>query len=425
MKNKKFLLVLFTFILCFSIQAEAIWFQTTSDEGNRKETFNVFNLDGDPLYLPKRSSTWRNNGAAGNSNEGTLSTKNYIGKLTIKDCKHRIKLTVSTSGRFVSDSDPTKYRDFCIAISPRCKLGNSDSGFFWDIENNSYIDEEARLPNTKATGTVSCIAEVTDGKTKVRYDNSGYTAALKSFWFDMVICMEPTTSEDYKHMVEGDDYYAYIDVSWECIDENCNNPAHSGSSTIILRGYYNTGNPNRDDYIISVSPSPEASNIDIINVINSGEPLTISALHVKSTPKRNSGYYNTADWNNLYVFLSSSDSYSTQGGNFVLTNKANPSKTIGYTITIYNEDGTTTGQTYDGTQYYRGTFQSQKEQYTNKLNLGEIQESRDRDNTSYYFVDFLGTARINILNGTAIKNDIEYYAGIYESTIYYHVVYDD
>lgn len=425
MKNKAFLIILFSFVLCFSLHAaESLWFQTTSDEGS-PTTLNVFDLDDeDPMYLPKRSSTWQNRGNKGNSDYGTISLKNYLGKFTVQDCDHRIKFTVSTSGKFVSNSDPTKYRDFCVALSPRCKKRNSngnpgsDFGFFWDVEKNSAVNPEERLPNTRETGTVSCVTQITDGRNV--YYSSGSRMGLYSFWFDILICMDAANSEDYKHMIEGDDYYATIDFTWECYENNCNSAAHSGSYQITLRGFYGNFSSGQDDFNISVTPSPYASNLDILKIIDNSGYQDISSIVVKSTPKSSS-----SAWNNIYVFLSSSDSYSSRGGSFVLTNRADPSKTIGYTVSIYNEDGTTLNNTYDGTQYFSGNNANQKKNNTKKLNLGSFQTTKNRNNTTFYYVNYLGTAKINILNGTTIKNNTEYYAGIYESTIYYHIVYDN
>ena len=81
--------------------------------------------------------------------------------------------------------------------------------------------------------------------------------------------------------------------------------------------------------------------------------------------------------------------------------------------------------TYDGTQYFSGSNANQKRNNTKKLDLGAFQTTKNRNNTTFYYVNYLGTAKINILNGTTIKNNTEYYAGIYESTIYYHIVYDN
>ena len=101
--------------------AEQVWFMYST-----RMTSNI-NL-GDTYYLPDYSKTWTQDTSIGNPLTGTYSTINTLGNFGVMSCEHKLHFTITTDGRFVSQSDPSKYREYYLAMRPRCRIkGGNDT----------------------------------------------------------------------------------------------------------------------------------------------------------------------------------------------------------------------------------------------------------------------------------------------------------
>lgn len=416
---KRIITLLMILLVSLYAFADAVWYQNTTEDA-----LNVFNLNN-VYYLPMRSSTWGSNSAS----SGTINESNYIGQLGVSNCSHQIKYTVSTSGSFVSQSDTTKYRDFCIAMCPRYEYLLGDNGFFWDVETNKAVNSSERAPNTRNTGTASVTSPYTNN-TNV-YVSSGTRRRIQKFWIDLVICMDTLNSDDLKHISENDDYIATITLEWSCKTSNCNQASHKGSYTFILRGYFGDSSAAQDAVYMFVIPSASSTNMSIRDIIQNGEKK-IADIQVHTNTRTDTSRYSTSsgrcpgyEWkDHVFTFISASPSYATSdNAGFLLKKKNNPTVTIPYTLNVRSSDGSL-NRTFDGTDYYYGSTAAQKKAYC--INLGNYSTSTDRYGNTYNTIDFYGYVAIDIDDptGAISSNAGGIYSGVYESYIYYHIIYE-
>ncbi len=386
----------------------------------RPTTINL-NMD---FYPPRYNTGWGKYAF----NEGAYNDYNWLGLIGMKTVPHQVKVTISTgNGRFVSQSDPTKYRDFYIAIKPVYRY-NGDYPYYRDITDSSLPDVTItdRVPTTKGANTLTVYFPVYSSGDSVYVGNNTYVT-LEYFYYDILLCLDVAAADDYMHMAELDDYVAEITISWECLESGCS--AHSGSSVMLLNGSYDSSNPKDSKAIkdtfstfLTVNPTAEASRINIKQLLTDSTvgKAQIAELSVNTM-------YDSSTWvDNVMVFISSSSNYNSQGSAFKFVN-VTTGKEIPFTVEVFDSSagGNWTGtpnKSYDGTNYYV-SYNSSKSMC---LDLsGSQQTSKNRaNNTTYYQVLFSGEVVLSIDDTSRdIYNNMSDYAGQYVSNIYYHLVY--
>lgn len=413
MRKKSVLAILILIIPAF-LFAERIWVYT--DPSKNKTEFDLEKA----LYLPKLSTAYNQKGGYGNELDGTYSAENVIGNFGCIDCGCEIEFTVSTSGRLVSQSDTTKYKNFQIALIPRITANKTDQTYLWNVSTGEAIDSAEYAPHT-----------IMGQQGELVIKAPGFSASNRSvptpegnvnctrWWCDMLMIMDEPTMDDIRHMYEGNDYVARVNISWKCTDVS--HTDHKGSFTLVLRGYFRVNEGNKDAKVI-VTPDPKAMDLNIINVMkNPGNMEHIANILVVTNTS-------TAAWSNrLFVFVSSSSDAFTQGDEFKLK-RVNDSQTIPFSVVVEHGNANGTAMEYDGTAKY-----SAETRGTVCLNL-TTQHSINRDGSDVYIVDYSDDIFIKIppiaalttpANEEAYNAALVQYGGIYTSTIYYHVIYDD
>lgn len=429
----------------FCAESDArIWFYT--DNGS---SYNVSAVDlSKSYYLPKYSTPYDNSSGLGNIEDGTYSRKvNVLGNIGCAYTGHDIKFTIYTDGRFESQSDPTKYINFYAALKPRCRYtgGSDDANYLWDPTTDSAVDGSTRVPNTNnASHSASAVGPGITQTDRLRPISATETKQLMRFYCDLLVCINPLTSEDLMHVAEATDYFARIEITWSCMETNCEDPTHFGSYSFVVRGYYGDPDASTKEVFMFVNPDPASMNLDILNILSD------------ATPDQNYGEHTIADlnliavtstkkWQNLKVYISSRRQTDTNNAStFSLNNISNSSSglSIPFSIVVRSLDGTTT--TFDGTDKQNtSNYISLTNSYYSILNKGGSQ---------FYSLDYSGEVYIRIQNkfkgsvsfsrvnpdtgetitqtvngdDTTITDFVSTYgskaiSGIYSTDIYYHI----
>ena len=402
----------------------AIWYQQSTVDAN-----NVFNLES-VFYTPLRKVTWGNNSAS----TGTINESNYIGQLGSRSCSHEILFTVEADGKFISRSDPSKYKEYWITMCPRATYGSGDVGVYWDVVSNSAVNGNEQSPNTRSTGSASIVSPKTNGTTVNIGTATGgnNNRAINTFWIDLALCMDALDATSLQNLEVNNDYYTTITLKWECYTDiqygNCSSP-HSGEYIITLRGYYGTSVEDQDAVSFIVEAEGSSQSLNIRSILNT--PTKIATLNILSTNKTtntsSSGNGTGFNWaNNVFAFLSSSSDYSNASSSFVLTNvsEKNRGQTIPFVVQVYNRNTQTLNRSFDGTARWSGKPNARANPFCIDLsNCYNV--TTDRYGNTYNALNFLGDVCILISDdGTISANEGNAYSGRYESYIYYHIIYD-
>lgn len=440
--------IVFIFLILMVVAAaERIWYM---DSNNFKNQVNL----GKTFYLPTYQKTWDDKtfgelGAGyseGTLEDGTYSKINTLGNFGVFECEHRIKFFIQTDGRFVSMSDSTKYREFYVAFRPRVQVNvdvNYDRG-----SNGISVNSASRLPSTKEYGgylEYTAPAVPAGGKsTAIDSKDPPTVATIKRFHADLIILMDELHAEDRQHLAESNDYIAEITLGWTCAEENCTNPAHTGSFRIVLHGYYGDTTTDISRVTMYVTPDPNSTNIDIRSVLQNektsgkSQITKISELKIYATSQLNQ------KWNEkIFTFLSASqDYYVSETSGFQLVNRKNTSITIPYTAYVYDTSEISSTSTpinsYDGKGVYvYKDFSKNRNPSPGALNdpinlTAYTSEIKNREGNPSYSVVFEGSVGIHLdMNyddlfiipdggGDPVFNGA--YSGLYTSNIYYHIV---
>ena len=406
---RKVLIFIFMILSCsISLFAdEQVWYMYST-----RMTENI-NL-GDAYYLPDYKKTWSQDKSIGDPINGTYSTINTLGNFGVMSCDHKLRFTISTDGKFVSQSDPSKSRSYFLAMRPKYRVkGGGDDNY--NLGSNGVdINESDRLVNTKLTGSMTYITPpVSANGSYVRVDSKGTMKTIDRFHADLIVMMDELSSEDRQQLSELDDYFATFTISWECEENNCTNPKHFGEYTVVLRGYYGDTVPRYSLVSLFVKPTVNAYNLDIIDTINNHDGKSVIAdmsFYCASKAK--------FDWKNkVYVFMSASNSSKTTSSQgFTLINRTT-GKTIPYTLNVL-QDGVVVG-TFDGKD------KSNNSKPAHYVDFSNSQSSLvDREGNTSYSIMFDGNVQIDFGNLTEdqINADLINYGGVYTSDIYYYVV---
>ena len=436
----------------------------------------IINLEN-TFYCPRYSTKWKDNSEATGTYVTLIGTNgNGIGNIGVAACTHNITFTVTTDGRFVSQSDPTKYREYYIALKPRArdKTGekfNSDGtdwNYYYDVTSGSYHLPNELVPNTRNRLSVSVTAPAFNpvqkqGNTIVLNDplpirdpsyipepptdNVDIPAEVHPMrvYYDVLLCMDQLTSQDKTHLAHLDDYIAKVSVDWNCDEEGCDVACHHGSFVFVIRGQYQVKDPStqKDNVYMIVTPDPSSSSINIMSLINNPShkgQQRIAGLQILTTNLKG------ANWNNnVKAFISSSPNYNVSGGQFVLRRyvPSDPVREIPYKVVVYNEGytGNDYNQVYDGTDVYSTTTKFISFSGNMRYETDEIDDNGDpytkitysdvnkqttaRDGSNSNAILLNADVMIEIEddeNGTLYQNRSNY-SGAYCSFIYYHIVY--
>ena len=365
-------------------------------------------------YLPDYNKAWSSDPQSGDPISGTYSIVNVLGNFGVMGCEHKIHFEVHTDGKFVSQSDPSKYRSYYLAVRPKCRPKGSGDINYNLGSNNTDVNVTDRLENTKLTGMISFITPpVSENGSTVRINKSGTLKTIDRFHCDLLLIMEDLTSEELQHLSDSDDYFATFTIDWHCEEDGCTNPLHSGHYSVVIKGYYGDTNPQYSLVSLFVKPTGKARNLDIVDTIrnnNGKEIIANMSFYCASKPGFN--------WKEkVYVFLSASDSSKTKANDgFQLVNRTS-SKKIPYTINVlYN--GQVVGE-FDGTDMSKNATPAHYIDFTSAQST-----LLDREGNTSYSIIFDGEVQIDFGNLTEqqINDDLLNYGGVYTSTIYYYVI---
>ena len=393
---------------------------------------------------------------AGKSNPtGPLNEDRAIGTVGVAECSHRIKYTITATnfGRFESQSDPSKYREYYVVVVPdQGTTTTTTSGSWYNQTTTTTYSRYYYYPNggsssSKALSTDNAshsfelITTTTNGTVNAQNASS---EKVDSMGLDLFICMKELTDDDRLHLAPGDDYFATIIVSWECVD--CSSVTHSGSYSITVRGYFgNEYDSSYDEIFLLISPTTESNNMNIKQLATTGNTITISTFQINTVTKRKESNDNAYQWSkHIFAFLSASPYYNTSDANgFLLKKVGNQSITIPYELMVYNTtDGYLTSdfKKYDGTDCFTTGTASEKNMC---LAMDNYSKSfiDTYNNGTYNAINYEGEVVLKIkdfeipvanqLFSVVMKNPDTFtnyytqYIGRYESNIYYHIVYSD
>lgn len=370
--------------------------------------------------------------------ERALNQSRALGTVGVAACEHKINYTITAldQGRFVSQSDPSKYRNYYVVIVPDKGDEDGTSRTFYYPGNDS---ETSYAPSTK-NGPIE-FETVATRTTTSSWGWGGYTTTTTdiSMGLDLFLCMDQLQDDDLMHLAQSDDYYATINVSWECTEGTCQEN-HSGSFDITVRGYYGSTANSYDSIFLLLNPTTESTKINIKEVAMNHSTVDIATFKINTITKQNFTWQD-----HLFAFLSASEDYNVPDNNgFILKKMGDNSTTIPYTLTVYN---TTNGvisenkKVYDGRNYFTNAASAR----SFCLDLTDYTKtSVDSFRHTYNAINYEGKVEMK-LNDFAIPGsgngfaavmanpsssesyllDYQNYIGKYESQIYYHVVYTD
>ena len=486
-KTSAFIMILlFVPVLLFSAAQFWVLDQTNWINSTLRTDYYRFNfqtvMDLDQQFKQPSYSTDHYNNAQ------YISEANAIASVGVAGCEHKVIYTIQAlnDGKFVSQSDPSKFRSYFIVASPDytqyaqsfdpenpATIHYNDSGsgtpyfprsyYYYNESTGRYISSpNVSLPNTNNNNHMMQITTPQTNGSEASVGTTNYygtsivesTSVVNAFGLDLFICMDALTESDYYHLIEADDYQATINIGWKCTN-NC--PEHSGNFTIVVRGYLEDNTMGTEDAVfLTVEPTVQSMSLDIKNMILSNVPaekeIKIADFSVNTTTiRRDRNNPSNEKWkwfDRVSVFLSSSPDYNATGQQFLLWNIRNNLVTIPYTITVYNnsDQNKQTYSTFDGTDGYVSPSSG------NYLDLRDLTKQstdyysvfKDRYQQNYYAINYSAEVTIKIdgsktvlVNNedipisTILANPNTYrtrYAalvGNYQSYIYYHVVYSD
>ncbi len=422
---------------------------SSSGDHYRFNYSTVFDLSNNSAFTTNNGNPRYSDYASQSRPNNPLNSSRAIGTVGVADCAHSIVYTVNTNGgRFVSQSDPSKYREFYVVNVPDFSSSKGKTSRFYYLYD-TYTSTSSVAPNTKDGGTLSLTTPITNSTENVSDRNrnaSDTSGTYTSIGLDLFLCMKTLTDADLEHLSENDDYIATVTVSWHCNHAGCTEN-HSGTFDMVVRGYYgsNSGQA-RDSFLLIVNPAPDASTLDLKQMIKDNQTKTIASMRIATTTKEGTSGNAYAWRDHIYAFLSASADYTTSDySGFVLTKMTNRSITIPYTLTVYNTTSGSSmeGQVFDGTDHFIEHDQSyciDLKDYS-RPSTNYYTMSYDRYGTYYYAINYSGRVDINLTNftipgtsvdlRTAVTDPVTYndeytrYIGKYESNIYYHIVFVD
>lgn len=456
------ILLLLTIMCIFSgtgVNDERVWF--FNDGG----AYNITSVDlSKTFYAPTYQKGYKDVSNETNGHYGQLL--NGVGNFGCAYTDETITFTISTDGRFVCQSDPTKYREFAIAIKPRYRYvgASDDENWNWEYPGTPSGDSRptyrpvadlyARVPHTEpgVPGTLTINSPLLTRAGKNNYsevDVDGTIQKVERWFGDLCIVMDPVEN-DQSHLVNGNDYIATILITWTCPNGSAceKSDIHSGSYILALKGNYVTSK-NDESIYLNVTPDPASMDLDLKNII--GQETHISDVELYAFTRKNTSWENK-----IAFFLSASSQIDVQPANgFRLYNKSNGFY-IPYELVVREYSmitGAPTGKvvTFDGTEYASGSTTNSGKKVDISKAANNLYISGNKQGQTIYSATYGGHVYIVLddtayadrnfynknheypyqNNATDVPVDILDYSlsgydisGVYTSTIYYYVIYN-
>lgn len=450
------LMILISVFADVNSNSERVWY--FSDGGTQYNIAKV-NLEK-TWYVPKYGSAYKDPGTDGDRVNGTYGRMiNVIGNIGCAFTDHSLKFTISTSGRFVSQSDPTKYREFYVALKPRYRRNgnNNDLNFNYEPNLEDEYPSTDPVPNTRNGDAVlySPAQPRNGGGSHSNVTLGGVTYQFLRYYMDICICMDELTTEDLTHLAPGDDYIATIIVTWECTDPNCDknesgNEWHDGSFVFVINGYYEQGSGSSHEVFLQLNPDPSSQNLDIVSIAKQSpiQNVKVADMEIYTMTKEK---VNGKDWlDRISVFVSASAEYTVGTPGFRLRN--NNGYYIPYTVIVKDFDLITQSEINNGPNSSKEFDGSKAFNSLTNEDLIELtqQQMSNKNGKSVYSIAYganiyirLGTDNQGVVRAysnndaggqivmdadnidPAIAYDVSSkLAGIYTSEIYYFIVYN-
>ena len=355
-----------------------------------------------------------------------------LGKIASADSSDRVAVTVQTSGQFVSASDPASYMDFHVALVPKYSTSStSDNPYLYTINpqnlsNGSVASASDPAPTTdNNNNSIVFVLPKTDGTSS---SVGASSAAIVDSSLYLVLCFDTPDTETLKRLAVTNDYYASLTISWDCAEASCEfDGAHTHTQHIVLRAYLGDEYVTADnDWVnLSISPEPDAGNLNILSLFDRGgngsSSATIASISI-TTGSRTTDSKAAFPWkDHVFVYLSSSSNFNDSTAEaFNLTGGASGEVSIPFTVGVYSSTDSLIKE-FDGTTYWGQS--GDPSSYC--LDLGTLSTMTSGSYT-YGFINFTGTVKMTITQAAIdnLKADHNR-AGRYREYIYYHLVYTD
>ena len=312
--------------------------------------------------------------------------------------------------KYISASQPTSTREYSIYLVERRRYKYSYFGTQTIdltasctlLSKNNSDKKDYNFPRTDGTETIDIDVGVL-----------GRTGYLIGCWVDVVLVLPPI--EDGSAISPASDYSSYFDVTLS--------GAISGEYHCEFTGFYQADpGLSRSSVLFNVVP-------DIVNATS----IMLSPDNVEIMPDGNGleigrySYATTIDYqfkgdpnNQYYIFASSSPSPVVQGNKFELrlqgtdTSISNNRITIPYTVTLKTDGRVDRKVVFYGDDYVDGNMLTKGlESLGDPGGMSQI----EGDSNVYLYYDN-GSILFNLAS-SEIDNLI---SGVYESTVYFHVV---
>lgn len=277
---------------------------------------------------------------------------------------------------------------------------------------------------------------------KIEVSNTQLTLELSSTnskWIDVVLVL-PSSSDnnaDLSAALAKDDYYADLNIT---ISGTVNGTNMTRTWPITLSGYI--GNPpdiTNENIFLNIIPNATANSIDIndltkhkvnINSTDSSTGITIGTYEYQSIAYRTNAGYDEEKEKNYLIFASASEDPTDGSKSFELvlsglesSSGVDSSFKFNYLIGLQSTESDaffTNKDWSQQTKWFDGTLTSDRADSSNALR-GRYRDEFMRNNThSLTFFDE-GNILIALPENSTVSTD-KLTAGIYTSTVYFHVV---
>lgn len=410
--KKKFIVLLLSLVLCSSaVFAEASVFM--------KQFSSAFLVNlNDSKYMSHSSDPQWKQGEATNPSSGldyyydnqmicTLGIQN-----TTKDVTFKFSLESGHWLYLLDETDMRFSRPFGVDLIIRGNRGNGHESVSVNGSKIVHLGITS-VSNDKNTMEVSFSIP------------AATMAAYKSVWLDVCLVMDPVLGTDGNVIVGGstytvtpseDNYKARIKVTVE------NEDISGGSSTnyVDLLGYYTTDgtHPGSTNAILTVTPTAAASSLDIEKLKeNSIEQVVASYKFTTATVSNNKN-------SKFYFFLSSSQNESIENDGFSLKYTRNgkvPSVLNKYNSVAY--EAKIVSSEYPGkTTSFDGKVGQNVTSATNLPTYHAIDVDHVSTSTGHGDLARWHDSGNVVVKVTGSTDDLV--AGLYTSTIYFHVITD-
>lgn len=277
---------------------------------------------------------------------------------------------------------------------------------------------------------------------KIEVSNTQLTLELSSTnskWIDVVLVLPGSSDNnaDLSAALAKDDYYANLNLT---LSGTVNGVEMTRTWPITLSGYI--GNPpdiTNENVFLNIIPNATANSIDIsdltkhkvnVNSTNSSTGITIGTYEYQSIAYRTDAGYDEEEGKNYLIFASASKDPTDGSKSFELvlsglesSSGVDSSFKFNYLIGLQSteSDAFFNNDWNQQTKWFDGTLTSDSTDLSDAALKGRYRDEFMRNNThSLTFFDE-GNILIALPLGSDVSTD-KLTAGIYTSTVYFHVV---